>query len=173
MTRPADNTGVWTSINGNLQAHEQHSMAFDPVAGIHLAGTQDNGVAQQAPQMPFRGCRRYSATAAMSQSMRAASPFTGVGLSTRYTSSQFLASFNSAQWNASNELQSSIFLPLTPVDGTPGPLNTADFYTAIRTNAVEDGPSRCVRIRRGLRSLSTAALRPARLPRDLRGGLRA
>lgn len=40
---PRTNTGVWTSVVGNLAAMEIHDLAHDGVSNILIAGTQDNG----------------------------------------------------------------------------------------------------------------------------------
>ena len=39
--------GTWTSLNGNLAISEQYSVAYDQLHEVFLAGTQDNGSAQQ------------------------------------------------------------------------------------------------------------------------------
>ena len=42
-TNPHDNTGDWFSINGDLQTSEFHDIAYDPLSGIIIGGTQDTG----------------------------------------------------------------------------------------------------------------------------------
>ncbi len=45
---PGDNTGDWSSINGNLQLAELHSIAYDSNFDIFLSGTQDTGTVEQS-----------------------------------------------------------------------------------------------------------------------------
>ena len=128
------------SVNGNLSVNEQHSQAFDVVAGINFAGTQDNGTPiQNTPDDPndwflFVGGDGGDVTVDPS-----GFPATGLGFSTRFTSSQFLGNFNRSFWDNANGFFGFTFLSLTPLDGTPGPLATAQFYTPITTNAAADG----------------------------------
>ncbi|NBR87758.1 MAG: hypothetical protein EBT61_20035 [Verrucomicrobia bacterium] len=46
-TSPANNTGDWFSVNGTLQIGEYHSIAYDSLNHVVLAGAQDNGTPRQ------------------------------------------------------------------------------------------------------------------------------
>ncbi len=46
-TTPTDATGDWYSLNGDLQITEITSIAYDTISNVVIAGTQDNGVAEQ------------------------------------------------------------------------------------------------------------------------------
>ncbi|NIR30257.1 MAG: RTX toxin [Gammaproteobacteria bacterium] len=46
-TSPADNTGDWFSINGDIQVTELHSIAYDTNFDIIIGGTQDTGAIEQ------------------------------------------------------------------------------------------------------------------------------
>lgn len=46
-TSPANNTGDWFSINGSLQVGEFHSIAYDSLNHVLIAGAQDNGTPRQ------------------------------------------------------------------------------------------------------------------------------
>ncbi|MEO1232766.1 MAG: hypothetical protein AAFZ18_28100, partial [Myxococcota bacterium] len=140
LSQPATSAGSWTSVNGNLSVNEQHSQAFDPVAQAGFVGTQDNGTpVQDVPGSSddwslFVGGDGGDVTVDPS-----GFPSTGTGLSTRFTSAQFLGNFNRSFWNSANVFQGFSFLSLTPLDGTPGPLATAQFYTPITVNGASDG----------------------------------
>ena len=46
-TIPANNTGLWRSLIGNLVSTEFHGIAFDSNTDTVFGGTQDNGTPQQ------------------------------------------------------------------------------------------------------------------------------
>ncbi|MCP3866573.1 MAG: LEPR-XLL domain-containing protein, partial [Gammaproteobacteria bacterium] len=54
LTDPSDTDGSvvtqWTSLAGDLRISESNSVAYDPLSGQVIVGTQDNGSAQQSPQ---------------------------------------------------------------------------------------------------------------------------
>ncbi len=140
LNNPADGSGAWTSLNGDMLVNEQHSHAFDPVSAINLAGTQDNGVPYQlVPDDTAQWALFLFGDGGDVAVDTSGFPFIGSGWSARFTSSQFLGNFNQSFWTDTNEFQGFFFLPMTPLDGTLGPLANAQFYTPIRTNAVDDG----------------------------------
>ncbi len=47
-TNPGNNTGDWSSINGNIQLTEFHSIAYDTNFNIIIGGTQDTGTPEQS-----------------------------------------------------------------------------------------------------------------------------
>jgi uncharacterized repeat protein (TIGR01451 family) len=48
QTNPSNATGVWQSLNGNLQISEHHSCDYDNVGNIILCGDQDTGAPEQS-----------------------------------------------------------------------------------------------------------------------------
>jgi hypothetical protein len=53
-TNPRNYLGSWSSIIGNLQVGEIHDIAYDPIFGVVVAGTQDNGTQRQtSPAQPL------------------------------------------------------------------------------------------------------------------------
>ena len=46
-TSPTNNTGDWFSINGTLQVGEFHTIAYDSLNHVLIAGAQDNGTPRQ------------------------------------------------------------------------------------------------------------------------------
>ena len=47
-TSPGNNTGAWTSLNGNLSAFESYAVGYDAVGKRLIAAAQDNGAAIQS-----------------------------------------------------------------------------------------------------------------------------
>lgn len=46
-TSPADNTGRWQSLNGDLQVSEVHDIAWDNISNVLMIGNQDTGSSEQ------------------------------------------------------------------------------------------------------------------------------
>ena len=140
LNQPATNRGSWTSVNGDLSVNEQHSQAFDVVARVNFVGTQDNGTPYQlTPDRTDDWVLFIGGDGGDVAFDASGFPATGLGVSTRFTSAQFLGSFNRSFWDSSNASLGFTILPLTPLDGTPGPRATAQFYTPIATNGGADG----------------------------------
>ncbi|HEY5960042.1 MAG TPA: hypothetical protein VIV60_25995 [Polyangiaceae bacterium] len=112
--RPRENTGDWFSMAGNMQNAEIYSIAYDPIARVILAGSQDNGtVYQDGPNqlawttfVPDDGGDVQVDTISMP------------GYSIRYSSSQLLTNFTRSVWNATNVLMSQAHPALQTADGS-------------------------------------------------------
>ena len=139
-TNPTQSTGVWNSVNGNLQVLEQHNMAYDPVSNIILGAAQDNGSNQQSATNSLTWTQLTGgdggdivvdsiALAAQNQSIR-------------YTAFQFLLDPRTGQpallfrfvFDANN-MQVGLTLPTLTVQNN-GPAIVPQFVTPISTNAV-------------------------------------
>lgn len=131
-TSPSDNTGDWFSLNGNLQATEIHNIAYDNVSEVLISGNQDNGTTVQASA----GNKAWDSflggdggDVAVDDVSQAAE-----GISTRFTSAQFLGAFNRSFWDAANTFVGFEFARLEVLSGefliplftTPVELNTVD-----------------------------------------------
>lgn len=89
LASPADDTGAWTSVNGNLQVMEIHDIAYDNVSHIIIAGTQDNGTQMQQAS----GDTQWELVKFADGGDVAVDDVSLLGLSTRYYSRQFLGGF--------------------------------------------------------------------------------
>ena len=124
-TSPADNTGDWFSINGNIQVAEFHSAAWDRSSNIIIGGTQDTGTPQQVADTDSEA----RSVAVADGGVVAVNSFSN-GNSIRYSSIQGLGGFRRRIYNSSNAL----LLEEQPslISGFPRfqPL----FYTPIKIN---------------------------------------
>jgi hypothetical protein len=129
-TKPQTDEGDWFSMNGNLQTAEYHAVAWDSNAKIVIAGAQDTGSGeQQASNKP-----RFRSISTADGGVVAVDDTSTTGLSVRYSSNQRLSRFRRREFDKNNNLISSVFIPLTVLDGGTVP---AQFYTPIALNAVE------------------------------------
>jgi hypothetical protein len=117
----------WRYISANLADVEFHSVALDPLSGVILGGTQDNGTPVQ----------NQSGGATWDDSLtppgdggvvavdadQAAHP----GTSVRYTSAQYLDGFERSTWDAGNHLLGSTPIGLNIVAGPGAGQNLLDF----------------------------------------------
>ncbi|HZJ13811.1 MAG TPA: choice-of-anchor Q domain-containing protein, partial [Chthoniobacteraceae bacterium] len=140
--------GVWRSINGDLHICEMHSVAFDRVSRIFIGGTQDTafqeGLKQDVPVAGVPGWKNTSNGDGGDALIDLLTP--PAGQSIRYGSSQYLASFFRATYNASNVQQSRTFPAVTLVGGGLAPVRDAPsrggnmpFVTPLAMNAVAGG----------------------------------
>jgi photosystem II stability/assembly factor-like uncharacterized protein len=120
-TNPQNNTGVWTSINGNLQVAELHSIAYDTNFDIIIGGTQDTGT----PEQSAPGSTIWN-TLAVADGGKVAVDDSVPGTSVRYFSFQNLGNFTR---RTCNPACSNVLPPLTG----RGP---AQFYTPLQLNTV-------------------------------------
>jgi hypothetical protein len=119
-TNPANNTGDWTSINGNLQVTEFHSVAYDSNFDIILGGTQDTGTPEQtAPN----SANWNSIT--LADGGKVAVDDSVAGTSVRYFSIQNLGGFTR---RTCNPACANVAAPLTG-------RRPAQFYTPLAVNA--------------------------------------
>lgn len=101
LNNPDAATREWVSLNGNLRPAEMHSAAYDAVTRTALGGTQDTGTTMQnAP-----GSRFWTDFLQGDGGVVAVDDTSAGGASSiRYTSFQFLGSFNRSTWSPSNTL---------------------------------------------------------------------
>ena len=125
---PATTAGSWTSLNGDLQITEYHSLSYDTVSNRVTGGAQDNGVTQQRDLT-----RTFDAVSTGDGGHVAIEDRSSAVLSTRYTSFQNLSSLRRRTVNDLNVTQATTFPPRTVIGG--GPALATQFYTPIATNA--------------------------------------
>jgi hypothetical protein len=129
-TNPQSNAGDWFSMNGDLQATEFHSVAWDSNVHLVIGGAQDTGT----PQQRLRSDARWQSVSTGDGGVVAVDDSSAPGFSTRYSSFQFLGDVRRETYDSNNVLQDRIPLPMTVVGGG-NPL-VPQFYTPIRLNAV-------------------------------------
>jgi hypothetical protein len=123
-TSPADNTGDWFSINGDIQVAELHSVAYDSNLDIILGGTQDTGAIQQtAPASATWNSVRPNGFQA--DGGKVAIDDTVAGISELYFSTQRLGGFTRRTCNP------ACVDTFPPLAGR----NTGQFYTPLAINA--------------------------------------
>jgi hypothetical protein len=133
-TKPQSNLGDWFSLNGNLQVGEQHSLAYDSLSKVALAGNQDTGTPIQLTE---DGLTWESLLTADGGDVLA-DHFSTPGQSIRYSSFQFLGFFIRTFWDADNTFlafEQILMNPTPTVPVTPRP--TPQFYTPIALNRVQ------------------------------------
>ncbi len=128
---PQNNTGSWTSMAGNLQVTEAHSIAYDTVSNIIFTGNQDNGTSVQNTS----GGTAYTAvsTADGGDVATSVNP-ANAAQSIRYSSFQNLGSFRKRIMSNTNTLVTQTFPALTPQGGAPAIIG--QFTTPVETNTV-------------------------------------
>lgn len=137
---PRSSTGTWSSVNGNLQVTEFHSVAYDSTSNVIFGGAQDTGTTHQQPDGTWReltqgdgGVVDVDATSTPGQSIR-------------YGSYQNFGGFNRSYWNSSGSMTKTEY-PALVVNGSGGKdLYAVDknigFYQQFQLNRVD--PSRLV-----------------------------
>jgi hypothetical protein len=144
LNNPAVASRQWVSVNGNLRPAEMHSAAFDAVSRTAFGGTQDTGTTMQnAP-----GSRFWTEFLQGDGGVVAVDDTSAGGAaSIRYTSTQFLGSFNRSTWSPSNTLVSGPTpLGLQIISGPGTGLNlfafdpNIQFYNPYELNRID--PSR-------------------------------
>jgi hypothetical protein len=130
-TLPQNNTGSWTSINGNLRTTELHAISEDENNLAAIGGTQDIGTPFQTAPASLTWTDWIQGDGGDTD---VALNTAGAGISTRFSSAQFLGSFNRSFWNAANAnvAPGFNFPALTPAAGSPAV--AAQFYTPIKVN---------------------------------------
>ena len=104
-TNPQNNTGDWFSMNGNLQTAEFHSVAWDARSHIVIGGAQDTGT----PEQILTSAPRHRSVSTADGGVVSIDDVTTPGMSTRYSSNQFLGGFRRRVLNAANVLISTVF----------------------------------------------------------------
>ena len=144
-TNPADNTGDWFSINGDIQVTEFHDIAYDPVSNIIIGGAQDTGTPQQInsggttwdtvdlqPDFAFRSAGDGGDVAVDDTSMP--------GFSIRYSSFNNLTLFRRQVFDVNNIRTNQTFPALALVGG--GNALVPRFVTPVELNAID--PTRLI-----------------------------
>ncbi|HVG09261.1 MAG TPA: RTX toxin [Thermoanaerobaculia bacterium] len=130
-TSPRTAAGDWFSLNAKLEVSEQHDLSYDKLAQIIFVGTQDNDDPHQnqrnTPDWFVLLSGDGGDTAVDNQTL-------GPDLSIRYDSAQGLQSFLRSYWDASNNLVSYVFPPLTVLSGPPA--FAGQFTTPVELNAI-------------------------------------
>ncbi len=127
-SNPQQSTGVWTSLNSNLQILEEHDMAYDPVSNIIFAGAQDNGTEQQSAT----GSTTWNFTFGGDGGDVVVDPLAIANQSIRYASAQDLGGLHGDIYTAANTFVSR-FSPALTVTGN-GAAFVARFVTPLATN---------------------------------------
>ncbi len=127
-TSPADNTGDWFSINGNIQVTEQHDLAYDTVSNIIMSGNQDTGTTEQSATNSLT----WNSTSTADGGDVAVDAISTPGRSFRYSSFQNLGAFRRREYDANNNLISESFPSLA--GATPF---TVQFITPVVVNEVD------------------------------------
>jgi hypothetical protein len=107
----------WVPVQGNIRSAEFHSVAYDPLSNVTFGGLQDNGTAYQLTPGGFTGNELLGGDGAVVGID--ADQVAHLGTSIRYSSFQFLGSFNRTTWNAANMRISGF--PLVGLNITSGP----------------------------------------------------
>ena len=102
QTSPDDGTGSWLSLNGNINAAEIHSVEWDAVSNIIVAGLQDNGVKRQE----FPSNNTWTSVSGGDGGDIAIDDFTSANTSVRYSSNQGFGSFSRSVYSSGNVFQS-------------------------------------------------------------------
>lgn len=99
---PANNSGDWISLNGDLQVTEQHSLAYDPLARVTQSGNQDNANMRQL----LRGQPQWGVVLSGDGGAVAVDrfQFAAEGRSMTFSSTQNLGSFSRRTYDADNNL---------------------------------------------------------------------
>jgi hypothetical protein len=116
---PANSTGDWVSLNGDLQVTEQHSLAYDPLARVTQSGNQDNAnMRQLLSGQPQWGVVLSGDGGAVAVDRF---QFAAEGRSMTFSSAQNLGSFSRRTYDADNNLLRTEFpsLRVTGNGATP------------------------------------------------------
>ena len=108
LPTPTINTGSWSSILGDISIFELHSIAYDSVSSVIMAGAQDNGTLFQlsSDNLTWDHPGFGDGGDVVIDDVSLA----GVGQSIRYRSSQNLGGWTRQVYNSSNTLLSTIGL---------------------------------------------------------------
>lgn len=126
-TIPANNTGVWVSLIGNLVSTEFHGIAFDSNTNTVFGGTQDNGT----PQQVTPDNQVWSSISTADGGDVGIDDIATPGQSVRYSSFQFLGQFRRRTYNSAGTLLSTQTPTLTVISG---PAFGTQFYTPVKVN---------------------------------------
>ncbi len=130
-TSPGDNTGDWTSLNGDIEVTELHSIAYDTNFDIIIGGTQDTGAVEQTGT----GLKTWEGLT-FADGGKVAVDDSVAGTSERYFSIQRLSSFTRRTCNPGCVESSPALAGGVPalVTGTGG---NAQFYSPLELNTAD------------------------------------
>jgi len=128
---PADNTGDWSSMIGDLSVTEIHSVAYDTVSDIVFGGTQDNGNMYQSTA----GNTVWTVFSQGDGGDVLVDAVSAAPNSLRYGSFQYLLFFARLTFDPSNGLVGFALPSLTVVGG--GAPIVGQFTTPLALNAVQ------------------------------------
>ena len=129
-TRPTNNTGDWFSIIGTLQTGEFHSIAYDSVNHVLIAGAQDNGTSRQnSANNPV-----WTALTTGDGGDVVVDTVSAPGFAVVYSSFQNLGGFARRTFNSSGTLVNNVQVGLSELPGSA--LLRPQFLTPLRLNAV-------------------------------------
>jgi hypothetical protein len=126
-TIPANNTGIWRSVIGNLVSTEFHNIAFDSNTNTVFGGAQDNGT----PQQVTPDNQVWSSISTADGGDVGIDDASTAGQSVRYSSFQNLGQFRRRTYSAAGTLLSTQTPTLTV---TSGPPFGAQFVTPVKVN---------------------------------------
>jgi hypothetical protein len=135
-TNPRTNAGDWFSMNGNIQATEFHSVAWDANCHSVIGGAQDTG----SPEQQVHSDAKWQSVSTGDGGVVAVDVVSTMGLSIRYTSFYNLGGFRRQLYSSNNVLQRQFYPSLTVLDS--GRPIEPQFYTPLKLNAVV--PSRLI-----------------------------
>ncbi len=127
-TSPRLTSGAWSSLNGDIEVTEYHSIAYDGLSDRVIGGAQDTGTTQQTSAAN----RIFNSIHTGDGGDTTVDDISSVALSTRYSSFQNLGSFRRRTYNTSDVFQAQVFPTLTPINGSP--TMTQQFYTPVAVN---------------------------------------
>jgi len=126
-TVPANNTGIWRSVIGNLVSTEFHNVAFDSNTDTVFGGAQDNGT----PQQVTPNDQVWSSISTADGGDVGIDDASTAGQSVRYSSFQNLGQFRRRTYSSAGTLLSTQTPTLTV---TSGPPFGAQFVTPVKVN---------------------------------------
>lgn len=98
QTNPADNTGTWVTLNGDIRIQESHSCSYDNVGDIILCGNQDTG----SPEQTSTGSATWDSLSVADGGFTNVNDLGGGAASVRFSSSNSLASSRRRICDAAN-----------------------------------------------------------------------
>lgn len=131
QSSPADATGNWTALVGNLNVTELHSIDWDANANIIVSGAQDNGI----PQQEFPGNSRWASVSTGDGGDVSVDDISSAATSVRYSSAQNLSGFGRRVYSPGNTFVSQTFPALTDIATGLRIANGFSFVTPIKLNS--------------------------------------
>ena len=126
LTTPTTDTGAWSAIVGDMSVFELHSIAYDSVSNIIMAGAQDNGTQMQ--QTPGGAVWDHPSDGDGGDVAIDDVSLAGTGESIRYFSSQNLGGWTRQVYDAENNFVSTTDL---------ASITDAQFLTPVELNNVD------------------------------------